>query len=202
MAKLSEIFKATSRSVTSLNIAALQWLQGKYTQIVTGRGLTPSQIIREGNQVQRLEPGDMYFFAYLPATRKKLPYYDLCPLMIPIEEYSSTQYLGINFHYLPYNLRQRLLNNLMERVQRGGDAGHGDQGVYFRIDYNLIKTVARFKEAKPCIHRYNLRQLRSRIVVVNEEDWQMAIHLPVERFQKASKRTIWSDSRRIIREGI
>ena len=33
-----------------------------------------------------------------------------------------------------------------------------------------------------------------RMIRVKPEDWQTAIYLPVERFQKKSKQTVWKDS--------
>ena len=42
--------------------------------------------------------GLLNMFFYDPKMKKKLPYYDRFPLILPIETYSNG-FLGINFHY-------------------------------------------------------------------------------------------------------
>ena len=54
-------------------------------------------------------------FFYDPKMKKKLPYYDRFPLILPIEQYSNG-FLGINFHYLSMPIRIRLLDRIMNFV--------------------------------------------------------------------------------------
>jgi hypothetical protein len=174
---------------------ALSWLREKYKLLQGTSTPTPKQIIAEGMKVPHIIHGNMYFYYYNPLTKLKLPYYDTFPLVIPIESYSQSQFLGINFHYLPYNLRSKLLGNLMAEVK----VGESDKNIErFRIGYENIKNVVKLKEAIPCIHRYNIGQIRSRIIRVLPDEWATAIYLPVERFKKRNKTEVWSQSRSII----
>ncbi len=50
--------------------------------------------------------------------RLDYPYYDSFPLVLPLETIKGG-FMGLNFHYLPYILRFRLL----ERLQRFADGG-------------------------------------------------------------------------------
>ena len=52
-------------------------------------------------------------FVYSPKLRNKLPYYDTFPLVLPLKNYNNG-FLGLNFHYLPYALRLRLLDAAVE----------------------------------------------------------------------------------------
>ena len=52
-------------------------------------------------------------FFYDPKIKRKLPYYDRFPLVLPIETYSNG-FLGINFHYLSIPMRIRLLDRIMK----------------------------------------------------------------------------------------
>ena len=55
--------------------------------------------------------GEMYMFSYDPKYKDVLPYYDMYPLVIPIEMYADG-FLGLNLHYLPPLARARLLDSL------------------------------------------------------------------------------------------
>jgi len=75
----------------------------------------------------------------------------------------------------------------------------GREGIEkFRIRYETINNVVRLKEAIPCIHRYNIGQIRSRIIKILPDEWATAIYLPLERFRKRNKIEVWSQSRAII----
>ena len=94
---------------------ALSWLREKYVRLRNYK-ITPENILREGTRANFPLAGRMYFYSYDPKTKNKLVHYDTFPLVIPIEKYSATKFLGINFHYLPYSLRTQLMNNVMEQV--------------------------------------------------------------------------------------
>src|SRR6056300_881927 len=57
-----------------------------------------NQLLRN-NREKRIIPGFMYMFLYDAKTKKKLPYWDAFPLVVP---YARTQngFMGLNFHYL------------------------------------------------------------------------------------------------------
>ena len=44
--------------------------------------------------------------------------------------------------------------------------------------------------------RYLGDRIVSQTVRIDADEWEVAIFLPVERFQKASKGEVWADSRR------
>ena len=66
-------------------------------------------LIRDGKQAARPFGGTLNMFVYGPKFKKKLPYYDTFPLVLPIETYSDG-FLGLNFHYLPIPLRLSLIH--------------------------------------------------------------------------------------------
>lgn len=127
------------------------------------------------NLVPVIQRGAMFMFYYDPKLKAKLPYYDRFPLVIPLERYGNG-FLGINFHYLPPKLRILLLNRIRDK----------------RMTYRGLKN---HKYIRPTIKRYLNTHVRGRYLHVKEEDWDTAIFLPVERFVKASKKTVWSDSK-------
>jgi len=194
------------RKLSHIEDDAVEWLREKYEQLRhslivarVGSIKNPYNIISEGNREKELKLGRMYFFHYQPKTRMKLPYYDIFPLVIPIKPYDKGM-LGMNFHYLPYRLREVLMKKLI------GFLNEEDLEVYLHVTYNDIKGFTRYKEAKPTLHKYDLTgsYVRSQFIHIEPGEWTTALHLPVEKFRSrgggmgVTKDKVWNDSKDII----
>ena len=151
-----------------------QWYRNRIKELGSP---SQAQLIRDGKITGRVSFGALNMFIYDPKLKNKLPYYDTFPLVLPIERYRDG-FLGINFHYLPYALRARLLSRL------DPDA-----------NYSALKNV---RLVKPTLKRYLNSNVRSRFRKLEEEDFMTAIMLPVQRFRKSSASKVWSDSRKVI----
>ena len=141
---------------------------------------TPSvpELLRTGKLSDRPAGRTLNMFVYSPKGRNKLPYFDTFPLVLPLKSMDEG-FLGLNFHYLPYALRSRLL-----------DAAGGDNLSVDAVENNRL--------TKPCLKRYLFGYTRSKFRKIDAEDNLTAIMLPVQRFKKASATEVWSDSRRMI----
>ena len=168
--------------------AAGDWFREKVKQAQASgklRVVTPNQLLRrqeEGGAVL----GKMMFYKYDPKFAKKLPYWDMYPLVFPFEKVKGGFY-GINLHYLPP--RERAI--LMDQLNRYATNKKYDESTRLRLNYNLLKGFGR---AIPCVKRYLTDNIKSRSVRINADEWEIAIFLPVERFQKQSKGVVWRDS--------
>ena len=151
-----------------------QWYRNRIKELGTP---SQAQLIRDGKITGRVNFGALNMFIYDPKLKNKLPYYDTFPLVLPIERYRDG-FLGINFHYLPYALRARLLSRLDPNA-----------------NYSALKNV---RLVKPTLKRYLNSNVRSRFRKLEEEDFMTAIMLPVQRFKKSSVNKVWSDSRKVI----
>ena len=151
-----------------------QWYRNRIKELGSP---SQAQLIRDGKITGRVSFGALNMFIYDPKLKNKLPYYDTFPLVLPLESYRDG-FLGINFHYLPYALRARLLSRL------DPDA-----------NYSALKNV---RLVKPTLKRYLNSNVRSRFRKLEEEDFMTAIMLPVQRFRKSSASKVWSDSRKVI----
>ena len=137
-------------------------------------------------------PGRLYFVHYDPKHKKTLPYYDTFPLIIPLERYKDG-ILGLNLHYLPPILRAKLLDALYETMSND----KFDENTKMKINYGIVKSIAKHSYFKPCIKRYLGNHFRSRFIKVPADNWTAAVFLPVESFEKQSKGKVWSDSRKM-----
>ena len=177
-----------SRPTFSTINEATKWFKNLTTKL---KRIKPLDIIRDKDSeiVKQPRLGDMIMFLYQAKTKEKLPYWDRFPLVVLIEKYSNG-YLGLNLHYLPPKQRAMLLKRLMDLTN---NTRLNTTTRMMRATYRLLSGAAKYKLFKPCLKRY-LSSHMGKMIRVKPEDWQTAIYLPVERFQKKGKQSVWKDS--------
>jgi len=152
---------------------------------------TPKTILsRSENLVSKSVLGKMYFYSYDPKWKNELPWYDTFPLVFPIEKYTDG-FLGLNFHYLPPKHRAIL----MDQLKMFANNKKYDETTKLKLTYNMLKGFTKIKRARPTVHRYLSSKVKSQYVLVNADEWEVALFLPVERFRKASKKKVWAHSK-------
>ena len=154
---------------------------------------TPQKILsRQESLVSKSVLGKMYFYSYNPKWKDELPWYDTFPLVFPIERYPDG-FLGLNFHYLAPKHRAIL----MDQLKMFANNKKYDETTKLRLSYNMLKGFTKIKRAKPTVHRYLNSKVNSKFVLVNADEWEVALFLPVERFKKATKKQVWAHSGRM-----
>lgn len=171
------------------------WFE-KQVIAMSQQNITPNKLLSsKPTQLKTvIVPGKLYMYKYDPKTKETLPYYDMFPLVFP---FRSTQdgFYGLNMHYLPYDLRIKLLDQLLIFKNNS----KFDDTTKIKYSWALIDGVSKFDAAKPCIKQYLSNHVRSQFRQVDSNDWATAMLLPVERFVGASKQQVWADSKKIIR---
>ena len=151
---------------------------------------TPQKILsRSESLVSQSVLGKMYFYSYNPKWKDKLPWYDTFPLVFPIEKYPDG-FLGLNFHYLAPKHRAIL----MDQLKAFANNNKYDETTKLKLTYNMLKGFTKYKRARPTVHRYLNSKVNSKFVLVNADEWEVALFLPVERFKKANKKKVWAHS--------
>lgn len=138
--------------------------------------------------------GKMFFYAYDPKTKTEMPYYDTFPLVIMVKTLKDGWH-GLNLHYLPPKQRAVLITRLMENISDT----KLDNNTRLKINYQLLKSVSKYRLFKPCFKRYLMNHTRSSVRAVPIRHWAKAILLPVANFKKASQSKVWADSLKIAR---
>jgi len=164
------------------------WYRSQVNKIASGT--TAGQLFRQGKLNGRPSVGRLNLFGYNPKFRKTLPYYDIFPLVLPLEPIKGG-FMGMNFHYLPPLLRFRLL----ERMQATATDQRFDSKTKFDVTYDDVKNI---KIVKPTIKKYLYSYVQTGFLRINADEAAVAIYLPVQRFKKASEAQVYSDSRRFI----
>jgi len=187
---------AEGKRVTSkLSRRSLGWFRRKVQKATKGSKVSTTSIMsRKDELTSRILIGRMYHFKYDPKLKKQLPYYDIFPLVIPIETYSDG-FLGLNLHYLPPRLRARLMDKLFSTI----NDERLDERSKLRVSYSLLAGAAKFRLFQPTVKRYLNSHVRSRFLLIPPQEWQIALFLPTQRFQKARDKQVWADSRKIAR---
>lgn len=171
-----------------------RWFRGKAKKAATSARQIWSERQRlKSLNLRRQILGNMYYFYYDAEWKDVLPYWDAFPLVIPIE-LTEDGFLGLNFHYLSPRLRANLLDRLMELKDL-----EEERLDWRKIRYDQLRSYSRYKYFKPCLKRYKFNNLRSRMIQLNMEEWDMALMLDVEQFEGAPKREVWRESRQMVR---
>ncbi|MGY8864610.1 MAG: hypothetical protein ACKVJK_03160 [Methylophagaceae bacterium] len=160
---------------------------------VSGAAMIQTAAQERGRLVSNMEPGDMYTFAYNPKHKATLPYYDRFPLIFPINKVKGG-FLGINFHYLPPMMRGQLMDALYTVTSNKTF----DETTKLQVSYELLQSAARFRFFKPALKMYLNKQMQSKFVYINPTEWDIALFLPLARFEGANKQKVYADSRKTI----
>ena len=151
---------------------------------------TSAELIRQGKRSSRPFFGKLNMFMYNPKLKNELPYYDIFPLVLPIERYKDG-FLGINFHYLPNSLRIKLLSDLMKLKSNN----KFDETTIIRARY---AKLAQSRFVKPTLKRYLYKKAKSQYHRVDADEFTIATLLPVQQFRKANETRVYADSRKMI----
>ena len=151
---------------------------------------TATGLMRQGKLNQRPSAGRLNMYFYDPKTKKKLPYYDTFPLVLPVDTFKGG-FVGLNFHYLPYIMRFRLL----QEIQRYASNTQFDSTTRINATYSTLKNIPMIQ---PTIKKYLWRHVRSNFLRIDADEMAIAVYLPVQQFRKAPASKVWADSRRAI----
>lgn len=154
-----------------------------------------NRLLQDPQTVTTMEPGKMYLFAYDPKWKEKLPYWDAFPLVFPFRV-EGNRVWGLNLHYLPIPARAALMDELYSLATMNTR----QESRKLRLSYEVLNGAARFSAFKPCIKSYLREHFLSRFLLIPYEQWDIALALPLQRFQKASQSSVWEDSMDIIND--
>lgn len=182
--------RATQADIQLGTQRARQFLRDQASQVRTSTNMIMRPEDR-GQLTNESRIGRMYFFNYDPKTKKTLPYYDRFPLIFMIGP-AEKGFYGINLHYLAPTFRARLMDALYDTMTNE----RYDSTTRLRISYDILQRASKFRYFKPCIKHYLDSKVQGRFLEVKPTQWDIALFLPVEKFQKKNKQFVWRESRK------
>ena len=132
-------------------------------------------LINKGKATLRPKYGIMNLFGYDPKHKATLPYYDVFPLIFPLEP-AKGGFIGLNFHYLKPGARVAFLRSLANTTTNK----KFDKSTRYNINWRNNSYMK--KTAK----HYLFNHVRTSFLNITAEEMAIAIFLPVARFKKGS----------------
>lgn len=129
--------------------------------------------------------GQMFTFRYQAET---VDFWDAQPIAF-ILDVKEDRILSLSLHYLPVRLRLRLVG-MIRATMRSKVLSREAKA---RFTYAMIKTVAKYRIAKPCIKTHVLSRIKSKIVRIHPRDWVFACTLPTDRWIGTNRQKIWRE---------
>ena len=185
-------------NVDSKERKSLKWFRDNIKYIYGEGDIKRDDLILEANASnisKDKRPGRMFMYRYSPKTKAQLPYWDAFPLVISLD-YKPKHVLGLNLHYLPPKHRNIFFAHLLSRVTDKSM----NEDARILATYGMLKESMKLKFFKPCIKKYLIRKVVSKVVTVPPEYWSIAVNLPTEAFVKRNKKGVWQDSINKIKE--
>ena len=130
-------------------------------------------LIRSGKATLRPKYGIMNLFGYDPKHKATLPYYDIFPLIFPLEP-ARGGFIGLNFHYLAFGARVAFLRSLANTTTDKRFDKKTRYNIKWRNNQYMRKTAK----------HYLFNQVRSSFLNIPADEMAIAIFLPVARFKK------------------
>lgn len=126
--------------------------------------------------------GKLYTFEYDPKHKDTLPIYDRYPMMFPFNTYRAkdgmTIIVGLNLHYLPPALRMVAFKAMLKFKSEP----RYRKSTRLKLEWEALKAMSEHRLFKQAVHAYRLDHLRSVIVEVPAQSWELAIFLPTARW--------------------
>lgn len=190
--------KGKAEGITPNSTATARTWYRNQAATLTSRNVNRNRMMNDKKNVTpKITAGDigsMYMFFYDPKHKATLPYYDIFPLIFPIG-FQEGGFLGINLHYLPTYLRARLMDALYSTANND----KYDSTTKLKISYDILNGAAKFGPFSACLKKYLWDHVQSQFLYVEPPNWDTALMLPTERFQKATKSQVFGDSIKKVR---
>ena len=193
--KLTQITQQkTTAQLQSLSKESQTWLMKKIVELRNVSQIPRGIGVENFRKNKRFILGGLYHFYYDPKGKDDLPYYDRFPLVLALEKYPDG-FLGLNLHYLPIKYRVAFLDKLMDYAILNDE----NEPKRIRITYDILSASKRFKAFRPCIKRYLNSHIKSKVITIQPNEWEVAIFLPTQLFKGAKPAEVWKESIQEIR---
>lgn len=153
---------------------AKKWLNQRKMNTSSRNRARRNLLGKQSNKNQRIEYGHMYFFKYNAKTKETMDYWDEYPLIIPFGAKGSLIY-GLNLHYIPPRIRAGIIDMFKQK-----------DGTLMPLEAT-VKSMADNPIFKPAIHSYYPNLMVGDVQMIEPEDWENVIFLPLANFRSDKK---------------
>jgi hypothetical protein len=188
--KLTQLGEEFSKSgIKPMSDDSIRWMKKKIAEIRSPAFISAQMANEKSRKTSSLSIGRLYGFYYDPKGKADLPYYDIFPMVLVLDTHADG-FMGLNLHYLPFQYRVAFLKKLMNYAVLGQD----NEVERLRISYDILNASKRLKEFKPCLKKYLFGHVKSKLLAIQAEEYQIAALLPLQQFRKTTAGHVWSES--------
>lgn len=190
--------KKTAPKFKEKTYQALEWYNRKINKFLGKTAenvVNPQEFEKKVTQPKKITPGLFYIFGYNPLNKNTLPYYDKFPLVLVLKLVPHG-FIGLNMHYIDPHSRAIFMDRLYEYESMDRNLG----STKININYNILKDKRSLSYYRPCIKRYYITNIRKFIAKVPQEEWDIFLFMPTEKFQNENKEDVWAKSQTMIKE--
>jgi len=179
------------KDISYLSQESINWFY-RFTKLYV-RNASFQQVAAEGQPTTKMIPGQVYTYIYDAKFKDELPYWDAHPLIL-CTSVTDKGWYGINFHYMPPVARLVIFSVLMTTINNANYTDNLKLKMNWKKAVSFANTVGKHKELKHSIKQYLGSHVKSPIIKVNPEAWEMALFLPYSKFQKNQARYVWKQA--------
>jgi hypothetical protein len=176
------------RMIPNRTRAAREWFRTK-AQEYRGNRISQENLFKNSILTEKVLPGRMYMYVYDAKTKETLPYWDAFPVIFMVDM-APNGFYGLNLHYLPPPLRA----TLMDALYRNLNNTRFDDTTKLNLNYQTLKSASSMSLFKPCFKHYLTDHVKSRFIYIEPKEWDIAMFLPLQKFQKASAEEVWREA--------
>ena len=179
----------TALDLGFLTRQSFTWYQNKIKDLRSPVTLSKEIVDDKERKRRRFVMGGLYHFIYDTLTKERLPYYDIFPLVIPLQPLPDG-FLALNLHYLPIKYRAAFMDKLMNFAILNKE----DDPKRISVTYEILNASRNYREFRPCIKHYLKSQIKTRIIAIEPFEWETALFLPTAIFKGATPQKVHKES--------
>lgn len=158
---------------------AIDWLRRNVNKFVPRVNIQNQEF---GTFARQLVPGKFYVYGYDPKWKDVLPIYDKFPyVLITSINMENFSFHGINFHYLPREVRVEIFAALYDIATSTKIPGNKKDGLIWRRVSRIAAALGNDKHLNGAIKMYLFSHVMTRFIQVPKEDWALTAFLPIAR---------------------
>lgn len=166
---------------------AIEWLRTRVDRFATSASLTKDQKDL-GGFAKNLIPGKFYLFGYDPKWKDVLPIYDTVPYVLITSIDGTNSFRGINFHYLPRQVRTMIFVELYKIAANTKIRGTRNDGKVWKQSLRIASAIGQDEYLSQSIKMYLFNHVQTRFINVPKEDWALTSFLPLARMYTNKKK--------------
>lgn len=180
-----EEYKA-KHGIRAVSKESLRWFYENVSLLV--KRADYNQTTKFGKVTTKPIPGKFYLYKYDPKYKDVLPIYDALPLVL-ITSITEKGWYGINFHYLPPDVRVGILDLLFKTISDKTKSDKIKLKINWVIAQRLAKKIAAVPDMNEAYRQYLAGHMESPLLEIDPYYWTMTVFLPLSRWKK--KRLPW-----------